>query len=691
MVFSALLGLSTDRTTRPTAVKKKKKSPSASTEALTSSSSNQGRDSPPRPEYLSDEAHLQPLDPDTPDLRELNNCLEALAAVFPDIQIDVFREMLSSFDGESRLALVADALLKNKATWVKGRWRVAGETQSSNTKRASTRRQGGGSLLQDSEVFRSPEYKNAAKTLAWQEFKGLSRPTINAVLAEFNYSYLDARPTLVDLSAKSWSFAISSVFLRRKPVSSSEAENHPLVVWKSSGHGSIIPCLKSTGNPELDRELFDYLIAPVRERARASQMENDRSLAMSLNNAEAEASDGTHDCACCFTSATFEEFTSCNAEGHLICHRCVQHSIKEAVFGQGWRRNIDARSGTLVCPAVDSSECEGRIPADHIQRAMLEDKGGAEVLAKLDQRLAEHSLLASDLPLVRCPFCSYAEVDDIYLPLRESELRLRADNVYNLIVLVLCIGMIPFLLPVIFLSSLAAVLLSSRRTVGDHVAGQFRAAVVRHRRRQRGLKFTCGSPHCRRTSCLSCGKEWADVHVCHESALVALRTQVETAMSMAVKRVCPRCNTSFVKTAGCNKLTCPCGYKMCYVCRKDIGGAADPDGPDVGYRHFCDHFRPDGDPRPCDRCDRCNLWESEDTDLVLERARADAEHRWREARVADGADGAGGAEGLDAVAEKALLDAGAGAGAAGRRSALLAGRWPSVPEVFDILVENLFV
>ena len=93
-------------------------------------------------------------------------------------------------------------------------------------------------------------------------------------------------------------------------------------------------------------------------------------------------------------------------------------------------------------------------------------------------------------------------------------------------------------------------------------------------------------------------------------------------MSMAVKRVCPRCNTSFVKNAGCNKLTCPCGYKMCYVCRADLG--------DEGYRHFCDHFRPDGDPRPCRECDRCNLWESEDIEQVLTEAREEAERKWKE-------------------------------------------------------------
>ncbi|KAK0636843.1 hypothetical protein B0T17DRAFT_547486 [Bombardia bombarda] len=626
------------------------------------------------PEFISDETHLRPLDPEQPDLRELNACLEALTAVFPDVQIHVFREMLSSFDGESRLALVADALLKNRVSWVKGRWRVAA-CKNNNVRGTDW------APVPFTEVFRSPEYIHAAETLAWHEFKGLSRSTITAVLAESNYSYLDARQTLVDLSSKSWRFTISSLFLRRKPVASTEAESHPLVIWKSSGQGSILPCLKSTGNAELDRELFAELIMPLRERSRLEREVADHSMAVALNTTEAEEAQDTIECACCFADCTFEELTSCTAEGHMLCFRCVRHSITEAVFGQGWQRTIDAETGTLRCPAVDSSECNGCIPQYHMHRAMLDEKKGAEIMHRLEQRLADHSLLSSNLPLVRCPFCSYAEVDDIYTPVSEAQLRVRGDNIYNLVFLVLFIGTVPFVLPLIVMSSLFALLLSSRQTIGDLLISQFREAIVRHRRRRRGLRFKCqNTAACGRASCLSCNKEWVDVHVCNESSLVALRTQVEQAMSMAIKRVCPRCNTSFVKNAGCNKLTCPCGYKMCYVCRKDIGGSGD--GPDVGYRHFCDHFRPEGDPRQCTQCKRCNLWESENTEQVLEQAKEEAERKWRETEKRE-----------LSGAERAFLETGL-AVQNGQRSvekALRRGRWPTVEELCDLVVENLFV
>jgi hypothetical protein len=685
MVFSGLLGTSPDdRPGQPgpsrSFLKRKSLTSPSSTSVASASSDTESKD------YISDEAHLRPVAPEAPDLRELNNCLEALAAVFPDVQIDVFREMLSSFDGESRLAVAADALLKNRTTWVKGRWRVADknkelDTDTQDATRAPDVEADPEHLVAKNEVFRSEEYKQAVKMLAYQEFKVVSRSTISAVLAESNYSYLDARPTLADLSQKSWRSIVSSIFFRKKPINSSEAENHPLVIWRSSGRGSIIPSIKSTGNAELDKELYTALIVPIKARAAATQLEQDHELAASINAEEAEEAEATHDCACCFTSTTFEEFTSCNAEGHMICFRCVQHSVTEAVFGQGWRRFIDPNTGTLLCPAVDSSECKGRIPSDHIQRALLEEKRGAEILHKLDERLAEHSLVSSDLPLIRCPFCSYAEVDDIYLPLSESQLRLRANNIYNLIFLILCLGVIPFLLPVLVCSSVVALLLSSKQTIGDYMTVEFKDALLRYRRRRRGLKFTCQSPRCRRTSCLSCSKAWVDVHVCHESSLVALRTQVEQAMSMAIKRVCPRCNTSFVKNAGCNKLTCPCGYKMCYVCRKDIGGTGD--GPDVGYRHFCEHFRPEGDPKPCTQCSKCNLWESENTELVLDQAKEEAERKWKEMEKRD-----------LSVTEKAFLETGVAANSSGARTVenvFLRGRWPTLPEFFDCLVENVFV
>ncbi|KAH9903955.1 hypothetical protein F4778DRAFT_73700 [Xylariomycetidae sp. FL2044] len=616
-------------------------------------------------EYLSDESQLQRIDAPPDDVLDMNNGLETLAAVFPDIQVEVFREMLSSFSAESKLFVVTDKLLKNPTGYVKGR------------RKPSNRGTAQENLIPHRESFRTKEYRDASEKLAMQEFKGLSRSSISAVLSESNYSYLDARPTLVDLSSKSWKFTISSLIFRRKPVTSAEAETHPLIIWRCSNQGTLQPTLKPTGSAELDRELFDELIMPLKEREKASREDKDRALAASLQNEEAEACEAMYECCCCFTDAIFEEMTTCTVEGHMLCFRCVQHSITEAVFGQGWQRSINKDTGTLRCPAVSSTECEGHISAEHIHRALGEVSNGAEILHKFDQRLAEHDLVASGLNLIHCPFCSYAEVDDLYVPPSATGPRFRTSNLPNLIFVGISLLAFPVTIPVITIAVLLFTLLWFSRMYRKWMRRHFRAAVSRHQRRHRGLKFNCQNPACRRPSCLACSKAWVDIHVCHESSLIALRTQVEQAMSMAVKRVCPRCHTSFVKTTGCNKMVCPCGYKMCYVCRKDIGA------PSAGYQHFCQHFRPEGDGTRCRECDKCNLWEAENTEEILKNAKRAAEKKWRETEKRE-----------LSGAERVYLECGVAGSASNDRALKSVFRWgkiPSTDEVFDFLIETFFV
>lgn len=657
--------------------------------------------------YISDESQLRPVEPLPSQIADLNGNLEVLATLFPDVQIEVFREMLTSFSEESRIEIVTDLLLRNPGAFVKGRRRATSTSNPEHNKPVKDQQH----LVPQNEAFRDTGYKEAVRSLAMQEFKGLPRSSIDAVLSESNHAYLDARPTLVELSSKSWKFTISSMIFRRKPVTTSaEAETHPLIVWKSTGNGSIIPTIKATGSAELDRELFEELVLPLRQREHAAREDKDRALALALHTEEAEAYEATYECGCCFTEATFEEFTICSnvEEGHMICFRCVQHSIKEAVFGQGWQRSIDKETGTLRCPAVVPSNdgCGGCVSAQHIQRAMLEEKKGFEILHKLDQRLAEHDLVASGLPLVRCPFCHYAEVDDIYVPAGTARrLRLRPANIPNLVLVALAVLLLPLSLLVPAMLGILAFAYCAP-SVWGYFAGHATRALERHRRRRRGLRFTCqAAAECGRASCLGCGRAWADPHVCHESSLVALRTQVEQAMSLAVKRVCPRCATAFVKEAGCNKLTCPCGYRMCYVCRADLG--------QDGYRHFCQHFRPEGDGSRCTECARCNLWEAEDTDAVLRQAREEAEQRWRDAERRElsdaerayledavGADGGGGggAGGIGAGGGHGAGGGSSGGGPSSRRGrpGLLGrlfpgGRLPSMEEFCDLVVESLFV
>lgn len=570
---------------------------------------------------------LRPVESEEPDLRDLNDCLEILVAVFPDVQIEVFREMLSSFDEESRLAVVTEALLKEKARWVRGRNRIP-----NSTGKMGVRRKGEKSLVPAEQRFRSTGYKAAVRTTAYHEFKGLPRSTINAVLAEFNHSYLHARPTLVTLTSKSWRYAFSSMLFRRKPVSH-EAEHHSMVVSKPNTFGTVDVALKSTASPELDSELFSSLVQPLHERLTVERETKDHQLAIELNTQEAEELGELQDCECCYGSFTFEEVTACDDGGHFLCFQCVRHAVKEAVFGQNWQSSIDTEKGALRCLAPCSDECQGRISQTMIQRAFEGTEGGNDIVRKLDERLVEDSLLKTGLPIIRCPFCSYAEVDELYLPVSQRTWHFKGGchlTIYSSLLSLLGAGMIPFVLPLFIVFLIIGLIFCGRLTLGAQASKEFNDSLARLRRKRHGLKFECKHPQCGRASCLSCSKGWTDIHICHESSILALRTQVEQAMSLAIKRICPRCNTSFVKSSGCNKLTCVCGYQMCYVCRKDIGSGE-------GYRHFCEHFRPNGG-RGCTECTKCDLYRCEDEDETVSKAKEAAEREWL-ARESTGSEG----------------------------------------------------
>lgn len=570
--------------------------------------------------YITSLDQLPQVKDEPPELRDLNNCLVALAAIFPDVQVEVFREMLSSFEAESRLAVVSDQLIKNKLKWCDGQYRLVGKDASKSDNRESNTEEPG--TVPAEERFRSASYKLAVKNAAYNEFKGLSHSTVKAVLAENNFSFIRSRPTLAALNSKTWRSAFSTMFSRKK---TGPDQSH-WVVWHSSGKGSILPTLRTTGCPELDRELYDALVAPLNRNHEAEVHRKDRELAWKINAEEATEAEALTDCECCYGATTFEEVSVCSSGGHFVCFQCVRHSINEAIFGQGWARSINAAAGSLRCMAPVSDECHGSIQIQQVHRALQDEKGGADIIRKLDQRLAEDNLVKSGVSLVRCPFCSYAEIDHVYLPTSDRSWRMRQHSPYTLLRIgftIVCFGSVPFLIPSLVFLTFAFLLACSHPTVYAFALHHLELSLNRVRRRQRGPQFRCQNPSCLRTSCMTCSKAWTDIHICHESTLQTLRTEIEQAMSLAIKRTCPRCNTSFVKSSGCNKLTCVCGYQMCYVCRKDIGAGGE------GYRHFCDHFRATGT-RGCTECDKCDLYQCEDEQLSLKKAKEQAEAKWLE-------------------------------------------------------------
>lgn len=594
------------------------------------------------------------------DLEDRNRSLVILAALFPDVRVEVFRELLMRFDGKSRLHVCVEQLLRHKKQWVQGRWNIPVDGKDdSNNIAGHTSSADSDALVPPEELFRSETYRNTVKAALCKEFSGLSRSTIDGVLAEVNFSYTRARPTLKELSRKGWRATISNLnpFRRKKD---NNKDDNPLIIWERNRDGDgaalSIPRLRQkTGSEELDQEIQETFIDPLLREQKETQEFQDYTFASEINEKDAIAENSLYECQCCLDDVTFEQVSACSSDqGHMICFNCIRRTLHEAVFGQGWDNSVDPERTTLKCVApVSHGVCEGHLDSMLVKRAILCEKAGSETYRKFEDRVASEALLKSNLKLVRCPFCSYAEIDPVFHPASTSSGRVggiswrfrRGNLISTILTTILLLDLIPLLL----LPFLMMFLFYPHTT-----AAAFRVSLQNLCLRTRSPRFTCKNPSCRQVSCMTCHKAWRDPHACEEPLQQSLRTTVEAARTAAVKRTCPRCNLSFVKSSGCNKLTCICGYSMCYICRKALNGPssrrqqdgagrnlflpgrddennaaeAEADEGDSGYKHFCEHFRVNPGTR-CTECNKCELYFAEDEEAIARKAGEQAEREWK--------------------------------------------------------------
>ena len=562
------------------------------------------------------------------DLAELNKSLGTLVAIFPDVLPEVFREMLNMFHGDSRLNVVMDQLLRHRERWVRGRYRHANAMGIIDT---SSREDGLGPLAVE-EKFRPQNYKRVVRALLSQEFKTLSKSTLEAVMAEYNYSYTFSRPALQQIAARSWRNSITVFLFRLKRPGVDLSEKHHLLSWGKSPMGAEneMPELRKTGDVELDQELYHMILRPILDRIETK----DWQFALEVNEKEAVDAQALHECQCCFSETSFEELAACTANGHTICFRCLRHAVSEALFGQSWGCNIDHKRGQIVCLALSTEEsCAGCIPQALVRRAILQTERGGKTWLTLESRLAEEALTQTSILLVRCPFCHYAEVDDVYFPPHTIQYSVHFARPISTLLLLITINFLPLLALYVFLRRLSFLKgLLAPSTVTSNSLNRLA------RRKYLCRRFQCRSPTCGVSSCLDCSKRWRDPHVCHESATTSLRTTIEAARTAALKRTCPRCGLGFVKESGCNKMTCVCGYLMCYVCRQGLSR----DQVGEVYSHFCQHFRPGGG--RCRHCDKCDLYKGDDEEALIKMAGETAEKEWREREGMIGVKGIGGGQ-----------------------------------------------
>ncbi|RZC39657.1 E3 ubiquitin-protein ligase RNF216-like, partial [Asbolus verrucosus] len=105
--------------------------------------------------------------------------------------------------------------------------------------------------------------------------------------------------------------------------------------------------------------------------------------------------------------------------------------------------------------------------------------------------------------------------------------------------------------------------------------------------------FSCLNPECMKESCRLCKEPSHAPLRCEEiekDENVRARTFVENKMTEALLKTCWKCGIKFFKEEGCNRMTCSCGAKMCYVCNQPV----------TGYKHFNENGG--------DRYDLCPLY-----------------------------------------------------------------------------------
>lgn len=600
--------------------------------------------------------HITPLyDPDLhrqlddePDLRTLNGSLATLLDVFPDIEPDVCREMLLSISEESRVEVVTERILNKDAKWVRGR-RVSAEDEQRSRLRRPARPSD--VKLAAEDAFRSESYKKAVKQVCYQEFRNLSRSAVKAVLAEHNHSYSLSRPVLQQLTTRSWRFTLSSLWTKRSP--SASTVEHPFITRHTDELADRCTSIavKRTGDAHLDHEIWELLVRPEIRMREREQLQKDHAYANQVVEDEAREVDALFDCECCFNPVPFEQVTVCDHECHQLCFDCVRRTVKEALYGQGWAKAADTDKNTVRCFApTATASCEGCLPAQRVRLALWSANGDTEnAWDEFQARVTNDVLIKSRLRLQRCPFCSYAEVDELpTMRLRDGKAFLkhvttRSSAAVQLVIFLFCTAMLVCTVPLLLLAS--AVWFAIRLV--PPAAASIDASWSRVYKTRQGLKFKCCNAHCCKISCLRCDALWRDPHTCFEDEKTSLRTAIESSATAAVKRTCPRCMLSFVKSSGCNKLVCNCGYTMCYICRQEITSKE-------GYSHFCQHFRPNGG--RCGECERCDLYGDEDEAVAIRHAANAAEKAWREREGCKG----------DARAAELMVQALVGQGGHGR-------------------------
>ena len=473
-----------------------------------------------------------------------NHYLRTLKQIFPTFSPYALRTQILAHKRQHVWRIIQD-LLQPNAPASRGRARASTSTSSQSVRRH--------------EQFRSEEYKKGAEDCLCNAFPLLWTSQIAAILEEFNFDYCAAHEqchTINSTRKKGW-----------------------LDWWSRKERSPVIP-------PDL-REDLTHL-----------QTLQDGTYAAHVNRAEYEAEGQLLECECCYDEVEAEQVCPCLA-GHILCRRCVRKHVEDVVYS----------SGTSAVQPVTCFSCEEPCHSPFPQPALLNTLG-PDLSTEYFRKLAAADLKAAGLQTIQCPFCATLQVRPPVVRREGRQNGRFALSVLGFHCVYHWLG--AKYMFVLLLFNFAAYSLRFHR--------RFRGAWYRLSKVYSAWKCwvwvprassatRCHNADCQVAFCTSC---FAEAHhgdcldlSLKEGTMDGLRTYIEDAMAQVMMRICPNCHLQFNKSDGCNKMTCPCGYTMCYLCRAPL--------KDEGYRHFCQHFRVVPGTK-CTECNKCELYGDLDWD-----------------------------------------------------------------------------
>lgn len=241
----------------------------------------------------------------------------------------------------------------------------------------------------------SPQYKEQVMLLLQINFPYIKVADIKSMLSDpkFNYHYtlilrhleklLEVDANIIGVNDKNF----HTLEMVMKKTSKLEELKIRIKKGKLSHINNYFDLLDN-----LDPILFDELTVIKQQKVKKS-IENDRQMALKLNE-EIAIEEGTLiECGCCYSEYCFEQMAQCS-EGHLFCKECISRYVENTVFGEG--------KSLIKCMNTGKDACCGFYPDSMLQSALNE-----VVFAKYQEALARDVIKSAHLEVVTCFDCSF--------------------------------------------------------------------------------------------------------------------------------------------------------------------------------------------------------------------------------------------------------------------------------------------